>query len=169
MGTAASKGRSKNERNFLLQTLEDHESAINCMCLSDDGSVLATGSDDHNIRLWSAKTTPVECLSVLFGHMDYITCILMDENYLISGSADRTIRKWDMTNGQCIFIYSGHTSLINRLVCTGKFNQENFFLRSIRKRKLRIFLSCFFSISSKIHPTYGSHFLFFYSFKWSEQ
>jgi WD40 repeat protein len=120
MGTAASKNRSGRDRDWLLQTLDDHESGINCMALSNDGSVLATGSDDHNIRLWSAKTTPVECLSVLTGHADYITHILIEENFLVSASADRTIRKWDMTNAQCVFVYSGHTSLINRIVCTGK-------------------------------------------------
>jgi WD40 repeat protein len=124
MGTAASKRRAGREQNWLLQTLDEHESAINCMALSSDGSVLATGSDDHNIRLWSAKTTPVECLSVLTGHADYITHILIDENYLVSASADRTMRKWDMTNGQCVFVYTGHTSLINRLVCTGKLSSK---------------------------------------------
>ena len=120
MGSAASKHRSGRGQNWLLQTLDDHESGINCMALSHDTTVLATGSDDHTVRLWSTKTTPVECLSVLVGHADYITHILIDENYLVSASADRTMRKWDMTNGQCVFVYSGHTSLINRIVCTGK-------------------------------------------------
>ncbi|CAF3418776.1 unnamed protein product [Rotaria socialis] len=121
MGSASSRGRGKRDGDWLLQTLDEHESAVNCMTLSSDESVLATGSDDHNIRLWSAKTTPVECLSVLTGHTDYITAILIDENYLVSASADRTMRKWDLTDGQCVFIYSGHTSLINRIVCTGDF------------------------------------------------
>jgi len=119
MGSAASK-RAGRDRDYLLQTLEEHESGINCMTLSADGSVLATGSDDNNIRLWSAKSDPVECLSILIGHSDYITHILIDENYLVSASADRTMRKWDITNGQCLFVYSGHTSLINRILCTGK-------------------------------------------------
>jgi WD40 repeat protein len=123
MGSAASKRRAERERDWLLQTLDEHESGINCMTLSSDGSVLATGSDDHNIRLWSAKTNPVECLSVLVGHADYITQILIDENCLVSASADRTMRKWDMTNGQCVFVYTGHTSVINRIVCTGKFSK----------------------------------------------
>ncbi|CAF2057648.1 unnamed protein product [Rotaria magnacalcarata] len=121
MGSASSRGSSKHDRDWLLQTLDEHESAINCMTLSSDGSVLATGSDDHNICLWSAKTTPVECLGVLTGHVDYITSILIDEHYLVSASADRTMRKWDITNGRCVFVYSGHTSLINRIVCTGDF------------------------------------------------
>lgn len=122
MGSAASKRRAGRDRDWLLQTLDEHESAINCMALSNDGSVIATGSDDHNIRLWSAKTNPVECLTVLIGHSDYITSIIIDENYLVSASADRTMRKWDMTNGECIFVFSGHTSLVNRIVCTGKLD-----------------------------------------------
>ncbi|CAF3465644.1 unnamed protein product [Rotaria sp. Silwood1] len=132
MGSAASKGRTKRVRDWLLQTLDEHESAINCMTLSTDGSVLATGSDDHNIRLWSAKTIPVECLSVLIGHVDYITCILIDENFLVSASADRTIRKWDITNGECVFVYSGHTSLVNRIVCTGDFLFSTSYDRTVR-------------------------------------
>ncbi|CAF1008255.1 unnamed protein product [Adineta steineri] len=121
MGSAASKRRAERDNDSLIQTLDEHESAVNCMALSSDGSVLATGSDDHNIRLWSAKTTPIECLSVLTGHGDYITHVIIDETFLVSASADRTMRKWDMTNAQCVFVYSGHTSLINRIVCTGDF------------------------------------------------
>ena len=120
MGSAASKNRTGRNKTPLLQTLDEHESGINCMALSHDTSVLATGSDDHNIRLWSTKTTPVECLSVLIGHTDYITHILICDNYLLSASADHTIRKWDVTSGECLLIYSGHTSLVNRILHTGK-------------------------------------------------
>lgn len=115
MGSAASK-----RKDWLEQTLDDHESGINCMALSHDQTVLATGSDDHSIRLWSTKTTPIECLSAFVGHTDYITDILIYENYLVSASSDQTARKWDMTTGQCLFICTGHTSLINRIIAYGK-------------------------------------------------
>ena len=127
MGSAASKRRGARDGDWLLQTLDEHESAINCMAISHDHSVLATGSDDHTIRLWSAKTPQVECLSVLVGHADYITHILIEENFLISASADRTMRKWDMTNGECLLIFSGHSSLINRMVFVGKLIIVNCF------------------------------------------
>ena len=120
MGSAASKRRAERNRDPLLQTLDDHQSGINCMALSDDGSLLATGSDDCQIRLWTTKSTPVECLSVLIGHQEYITQIEMYENYVLSASADQTIRKWDVTNGECILIFTGHTSMVNRVLCTGK-------------------------------------------------
>lgn len=122
MGSAASKRRAARDGDWLLQTLDEHESSINCMAISSDMSVLATGSDDHTVRLWTAKAMPVECLSVLVGHADYITHIIIEENYLISASADRTMRKWDLTSGECVLIFTGHTSLINRLLCIGKLN-----------------------------------------------
>lgn len=117
MGTAASK-----RQDWLIQTLDDHESCINCMALSKDTTVLATGSDDFTLRLWSTTTTPVECLSVLSGHTDYITDILIYDNYLVSASSDQTIRKWDMTMGTCMFICTGHTSLVNRIICSGNLS-----------------------------------------------
>ncbi|CAF0911586.1 unnamed protein product [Didymodactylos carnosus] len=120
MGSAVSKRREK-DKNYLLQTLDEHEAGINCMVLSEDGSVLATGSDDHSIRLWSAKTDLVECIGILTGHQDYVTCIIIEENFLISASADKTLRKWDMSLCQCLFIFTGHTSLISRVICTGDF------------------------------------------------
>jgi WD40 repeat protein len=119
MGSAGSKRQGGRNQNWLIQTLDNHESAINCMALSNDSSVIATGSDDNTIRLWSTKTKSVEYLSVLSGHTDYITQVLIYENYLFSASADKTVRKWDMPSGKCLFVCTGHTSLVNRIVCTG--------------------------------------------------
>ncbi|CAF4013694.1 unnamed protein product [Rotaria magnacalcarata] len=132
MGSAGSKRRAERDADGLIQTLDDHESGINCMALSSDSTVLATGSDDHNIRLWSTKATPIECLSVLSGHADYITYIVMHKNYLISASADQTMRKWDMTTGKCMFVCTGHTSLVYRIACIGDFLLSTSYDRTAR-------------------------------------
>lgn len=34
-------------------------------------------------------------------------------------SADRTIRKWDVRTGQCLQVFRGHTSIVNRSVWAG--------------------------------------------------
>lgn len=120
MGNGATK-KEKNQKTYLLQTCEEHEASINCMELSEDGSVLATGSDDSNIRLWSTKTSVVECIGLLEGHEDYITSILIEENFVVSSSADKTIRKWDMSSCECILVFLGHESTVNKMVCTGDF------------------------------------------------
>ncbi len=82
----------KDENSYLLQVCEEHDGSINCMELSEDGSVLATGSDDGNIRLWSTHTPTTECIGILEGHQDYITCMIMEDNFILSSSADKTIR-----------------------------------------------------------------------------
>ena len=43
----------------------DHEESINCMALSEDGSMLVTGSEDSTARMWSTKTDETECIGVL--------------------------------------------------------------------------------------------------------
>jgi WD40 repeat protein len=115
--------QTKKEKNkdYVLQTCEDHEGSINCMEVSEDGSVLVTGSDDSYIRLWSTKTELIECIGVLEGHEDYITSLLIEDNFVLSSSADKTIRKWDMYSCECLIVFTGHESTVNKMVCTGDF------------------------------------------------
>ncbi|XP_043214180.1 WD repeat-containing protein 86-like isoform X2 [Amphibalanus amphitrite] len=119
MGCRQSKdGKSIYEKESLEA---EHEGAINCMGLSEDGSLLVTGSDDWTARMWSTQTDDTECLGVLEGHENSVTCVALSDTFVITGSSDTTIRKWDMTRCECIFIYEGHTARINRLICTGEF------------------------------------------------
>ena len=55
------------------------------------------------------------------GHTDYVTCVLIEENFVLSCSADATMRKWDMTTCECNIIFKGHESTINKMICTGDF------------------------------------------------
>jgi hypothetical protein len=43
-------GSSGNKKGLLLETLADHEESINCMVISEDGSMLVTGSEDATAR-----------------------------------------------------------------------------------------------------------------------
>jgi WD repeat-containing protein 86 len=112
---------SHDTTNYLQQTCEEHDGSINCMDISEDGSVLATGSDDTNVRLWTTKTMLVECIGVLEGHDDYITSIIIEDSFVLSSSADKTVRKWDMSTCECVLVFIGHESIVNRMVCTGDF------------------------------------------------
>lgn len=62
MGAGGSTGGKKGE---LLETMADHEESINCMCLSEDGSMLITGSEDATARMWATKTDETESIGVL--------------------------------------------------------------------------------------------------------
>lgn len=66
-------GKDK-DNYFLIQVCHGHDAAINCMVLSPDDSILATGSDDGTVRIWTTKTVEVECVGCCAGHDNYITC-----------------------------------------------------------------------------------------------
>ena len=116
MGIKFSKKTLKDKQEtYLLQTCEEHESSVNCLEISDDKSVIVTGSDDTNIRLWSTQTDMIECIGLLEGHKDYITSLCINGNYVFSSSADKTIRKWDMSSCECVLILKGHDSTVNKI------------------------------------------------------
>ncbi|CAG8645952.1 377_t:CDS:10 [Funneliformis caledonium] len=101
-------------------------------CLQIDGSRLVTGSRDKTIRQWdlsklvshpesvtnlselsfaSALTPEANGLAnvgdncwmaSLEGHSGSITCLHFENNHIVSGSSDKTMKHWDMETGQCI-------------------------------------------------------------------
>jgi len=110
-----------SQGTYDLDVLQEHGGAINCMAVSEDGSILATGSDDNTVRLWTAKAPRCDCIGILAGHENYITCVVIEEIFVVSGSVDRTVRKWDMATCVCLGVFTGHEERINRLICTGDF------------------------------------------------
>ena len=48
------------------------------------------------------------------GHSSYINCVGVFDTFVVTGSADSTIRKWDMTTCECLFVYEGHKARIQK-------------------------------------------------------
>ncbi|KAF9116164.1 hypothetical protein BGX27_004504 [Mortierella sp. AM989] len=46
------------------------------------------------------------------GHTEGIYCIQFDDNKIISGSRDNTIKIWDLATGFCLRTYMGHTASV---------------------------------------------------------
>ena len=36
------------------------------------------------------------------------------DTFVITGSADSSVRKWDMTTCECLFVYEGHTARVQK-------------------------------------------------------
>jgi eukaryotic-like serine/threonine-protein kinase len=86
--------------------------AVLGLALSPTGQTVATGGEDHLIRLWD--TTQEAAPRLLQGHQNYVTCLdySPDGRRLVSGSFDRTLKLWDSTSGQVLRTLSGHTDPI---------------------------------------------------------
>ncbi|KAJ5372779.1 hypothetical protein N7517_004785 [Penicillium concentricum] len=85
-----------------LQILEGHSEKVRSIAWSQDGRWLASGSNDHTIRIWDPVAG--RCISTLKGHSDCVTSIKwsQDGSWLASVSDDETVRIWDPAIGQCI-------------------------------------------------------------------
>jgi WD40 repeat protein len=74
-----------------------HESAINSVVFSPDGTQLASTGTDQAIRLWDVASG--EMLAAAPGHMHPVGSLGLspDETMVIVGTYDGTLRVWDLT------------------------------------------------------------------------
>ncbi|CCA76475.1 hypothetical protein PIIN_10468, partial [Serendipita indica DSM 11827] len=85
----------------LPSSLRGHESGVNSVEFSPDGSQIVSGSDDNTIRLWDAATGQAVG-EPLRGHEGWVLAVAFspDGSQIVSGSYDKTIRLWDVATGQ---------------------------------------------------------------------
>ena len=79
---------------------QEHKARITAAVSAGEIGCIATGSDDHTVRIWK-NTAGADC-QVLHGHLGPITCLTFvnDRQLLVSGSADRTLKVWSLADGK---------------------------------------------------------------------
>ncbi|MEO0767961.1 MAG: NB-ARC domain-containing protein [Cyanobacteria bacterium J06649_4] len=99
--------------------------SIRAMAFSPKDDVLATGDTNGEIWLWRShlpQTTSApdsagdigSHISTFQGHQNWVCSVAFspDGTQLVSGSADRTIRLWDVTTGECLQTLEGHQNWV---------------------------------------------------------
>jgi WD40 repeat protein len=94
----------------LIARRSAHDDEIFDVAISPDETVVATGSYDRTVRLWSAVGEP---RGILTGHRASITRVLFTPagDRLVTTSADNTARLWS-TSGLLLGELIGHTNLM---------------------------------------------------------
>jgi WD40 repeat protein len=82
---------------------EDNEPMVNWSFLFRQKSMV-----EH--RWNTTNYTPV--LRRLRGHAEGVYCVQSDDNKIVSGSRDDSIRVWNMRSGECMRIYYGHVGSV---------------------------------------------------------
>ena len=79
------------------------------VAFSPDGTMVATGAQDHTVKLWEADTG--NNVGTLYGHSDrvYWVAFSPDGTMLASGSGDNTVRLWDLATGTSSLTLHGHS------------------------------------------------------------
>ncbi len=86
----------------LGRPLQGHTDPVESVTFSPDGKTLASGSDDHAVRLWDIST-PTRAHPLgdpLTGHTEGVGAVAFspDGRTLASGSDDHTVRLWDTSD-----------------------------------------------------------------------
>jgi WD40 repeat protein len=97
----------------IAQTFPNPEGAIAQGIFSHDGDYLYTNAPHHRINRWSVATGTI--VQQLIGHTDRITQLAIQDQTLISGSADGTIGLWDLGSGQLQTRLTGHRGPISAI------------------------------------------------------
>ena len=90
------------ESRMILWRQDVHEGKVPCVCISGDGAMVVSGSEDRTLRRWDGKSgEPVGY--PLCGQKDGVSCIAIsgDGTMIVSGSEDdRMLRRWDGKSGE---------------------------------------------------------------------
>ncbi|KAL1749135.1 WD40-repeat-containing domain protein [Schizophyllum fasciatum] len=93
--------------------LRGHDAPVRCLQVEDH--VCLTGGADGDVRLWDLRRVDEDedwgdqadadagpCARVLQGHSQAVTALYFEDECLVTGASDKTLRQWDLSTGQCV-------------------------------------------------------------------
>ncbi|KAG5335573.1 hypothetical protein C0989_000981 [Termitomyces sp. Mn162] len=88
------------------------KSSIYSIAADPFGTMIASGSPERVVRLWDPRTG--KRTGKLVGHTDNIRAILISEDakYLLTGSADASIKLWSLSTQTCLHTFTHHTESV---------------------------------------------------------
>jgi WD40 repeat protein len=109
-------------RHQCVGVLDGHTGWIRAVQLS--AYTVASGSGDHTVKLWDisrlsesgcklidAQDDDDPLIRSFYGHEGGVTCLQFNDQFLVSGSVDKTIRQWDIETGSALSALRSHVSM----------------------------------------------------------
>jgi WD repeat-containing protein 48 len=75
------------------------KSSIYSLATNVQGSMVASGSPEQTVNVWDPRMGGAKRIAKLVGHTDNVRSLLLSEDgrFLLSGSADATVKLWSMS------------------------------------------------------------------------
>ncbi|KAF5357720.1 hypothetical protein D9758_007423 [Tetrapyrgos nigripes] len=88
------------------------KSSVYAIAADPFGHAVASGTPERVIRLWDPRSG--KRTGKLVGHTDNIRAILISEDskYLLTGSADASIKLWSLSSQRCLHTFEHHTDSV---------------------------------------------------------
>lgn len=99
----------------LAFSLYGHKLPVRCMDISEDSTLIVTGSDDRNVKLWSMEFG--SCNKSIFAHEVSVSCVqfLPKSHLFFTAGKDKKVKQWDGDKFQKIVTLEGHQNVIDAL------------------------------------------------------
>lgn len=97
-----------------ITTLARHSGQISALAfrICNDQDVLVSGDWGGTAIIWRDKIPEL----TLIGHVHAVWSVaFVARSFILTGGADKTIRKWDLTDGRLLNIFEGHTDCVRGL------------------------------------------------------
>eukprot|EP01116_Phalansterium_solitarium_P003945 TRINITY_DN1478_c0_g2_i3.p1 TRINITY_DN1478_c0_g2~~TRINITY_DN1478_c0_g2_i3.p1 ORF type:complete len:2362 (+),score=859.43 TRINITY_DN1478_c0_g2_i3:58-7143(+) len=94
-----------------------HAKAVNACAFSADGLTMASGSDDHSLKVWNLQTQQLQ--RALRGHSGAVrACVFVNDSTLASGGDEGLVYIWDIARGSLAATLEGHTNSVRGLAAS---------------------------------------------------
>jgi WD40 repeat protein len=109
-----------NSSNHVLPTqlskvLKGHSGDVNTVAFSPDGQQLASGSNDHSVKLWDINTGK-EISTFTDAQDDILTVAFHPDGHLLAaGGNEQTIQLWDLNTKEKTGTLVGHQGIIHSI------------------------------------------------------
>ena len=89
------------------RVFEGHTDSVTCVCFSNCGRYVISGSLDNTVRVWDLSLR--KQIDVMCGHTSYISVLIVtsDDMHIVSGSNDWSVRVWSFEKKEQEFVVAG--------------------------------------------------------------
>lgn len=116
-----------NDNNININDKSNYNKNNNMVIQSNENAfvnplIIPSNNNENNIIKHNKEHSPWKLLKLLLGHTGQITSVTMDpfNSFFVTGSADRTMKIWDLASGKLQLTLSGHIMSITDMVISAR-------------------------------------------------